>query len=225
MQKGYFITGTDTEVGKTFVAAGLAKAMAESGLRVGVMKPIETGCKVEDETLVPKDAVFLKQAIGTEAQLDTINPYRFKDPLAPSIAARIAGVEIDFEKIKECYGELSKDKDVMLLEGAGGLMVPLTEDKTSADLVLFLELKLIVVAPSRLGVLNHTLLTVRHARDIGIEVTAVILNHPTSSTDESVSFNMTELKRLDVPIIGELPFCREEELSKMVREHIDLEAL
>jgi dethiobiotin synthetase len=225
MQKGYFITGTDTEVGKTFVAAGLAKAMAETGLRVGVMKPVETGCTVKDETLVPKDAVFLKQAIGTEAQLDTINPYRFKDPLAPSIAARIAGVEIDFEKIKECYGELSKDKDVMLLEGAGGLMVPLAEDKTSADLVLFLELKLIVVAPSRLGVLNHTLLTVRHARDINIEVTAVILNHPTSSTDESVSFNMTELKRLDVPIIGELPFCREEELSKMVREHIDLEAL
>jgi dethiobiotin synthetase len=139
MQKGYFITGTDTEVGKTFVAAGLAKAMAETGLRVGVMKPVETGCTVKDETLVPKDAVFLKQA---------------------------AGVEIDFEKIKECYGELSKDKDVMLLEGAGGLMVPLAEDKTSADLVLFLELKLIVVAPSRLGVLNHTLLTVRHARDI-----------------------------------------------------------
>jgi dethiobiotin synthetase len=225
MQKGYFITGTDTEVGKTFVAAGLAKAMAETGLRVGVMKPVETGCTVKDETLVPKDAVFLKQAIGTEAQLDTINPYRFKDPLAPSIAARIAGVEIDFKKIKECYKELSKDKDVMLLEGAGGLMIPLAEDKTSADLVLFLELKLIVVAPSRLGVLNHTLLTVRHARDINIEVTAVILNHPTSSTDESVSFNMTELKRLDVPIIGELPFCREEELSKMVREHIDLEAL
>jgi dethiobiotin synthetase len=113
----------------------------------------------------------------------------------------------------------------MLLEGAGGLMVPLAEDKTSADLVVFLELKLIVVAPSRLGVLNHTLLTVRHARDLGIDVKAVILNHPDTSTDESVSFNMTELKRLGVPIIGELPFCQEEELSRMVREHLDLEAL
>lgn len=223
MQKAYFITGTDTGVGKTLVAAAIAETLIENGLKVGVMKPVESGCYEQNGNLYPPDSMLLKEAARCEAHLDTVNPYRFKEPLAPGVAARIEEVEIDFNLIKKNYRELAKGKDVMLVEGAGGLLVPLNGERTTADLVKLLNLELIVVAASRLGVVNHTLLTVRHAKDLGIKVAGVILNHQQPSVDLSINYNLDELKRLGVPIIGELPFCTEGELSKKVREHLDLD--
>jgi dethiobiotin synthetase len=223
MQRAYFITGTDTGVGKTLITGGIARALREKGLKVGVMKPIESGCFEQNGNLYPTDAMYLMEEVGSDASLDTVNPYRFKEPLAPSVAARIEEVEIDFDVIRKNYRELAKGKEVMLVEGAGGLLVPLNHKKTTADLVKLLGLKLIVVAASRRCVLNHTLLTVRHARELGIKLTGVVLNHTEPSVDLSINYNVEELKRLGVPIIGELPFSKEGEFPRMLREHLDLD--
>jgi dethiobiotin synthetase len=226
MPKAYFITGTDTGVGKTFVAAAAAGALRTKGHRVGVMKPVETGCGVKDGVLVPPDALLLKDAAGSEAPLDTINPYRFPEPLAPSVAAKIAGVKIDFDKIKNCFMELGKGADIMLVEGAGGLLVPLDDERTYADLVNLLGIDLVLVAASKLGVINHTLLTVRCAKALGIGTRAIILNHPTPTTDESARVNREVIEKISgVPIINELPYCETGEPAKKVAESIDLEGI
>jgi len=221
--KGFFITGTDTGVGKTFVTAGIAAVLREKGINVGVMKPVETGCIEKDGKLLPQDAVFLRKSAGVSDELDLINPYRFKAPLAPSIASRLENKTIKLNNIKECHDKLASQHKVMLVEGVGGLLVPLNETETVADLIKLFQLPLIVIAGSRLGAINHTLLTVKHAQSIGIEVKGIILNYPSFSPDESLSTNQTEIKRLtNLPIFGELPFCDADRVPKMVRKYINL---
>ncbi len=216
MNRGCFITGTDTAVGKTFVTSLLAKALSDEGINTGVMKPVETGCAVKNGILIPKDALMLKASAASNDPIDIINPYRFAPPLAPNIAARLGCVKIDFRKIKDCYGALSKAHDVVLVEGAGGLLAPLTEKKTIADLVLFLRLPLIIVAPSRIGVINQTLLTVECARKSKIPVKGIILNNPQSpKKDPSREFNRAEIERLtDIPVLGTVPFVKKAHIKK-----------
>jgi dethiobiotin synthetase len=224
--KGFFITGTDTGVGKTFVTAGIAAVLKEKGIDVGVMKPVETGCPENNGKLEPQDAIFLKNAAGVNDSIDLINPYRFKAPLAPSIASRLEDKNIGLNKIKECYDKLASLHRVMLVEGAGGLLTPLNDTETAADLVKLLNLPLIVIAASRLGAINHTLLTVKHAQSIGIEVNGIILNYPAFSADETLSTNQTEIKRLtNIPIFGELPFCDADRAAKMVKKYLRLSVL
>jgi len=224
--KGYFITGTDTGVGKTFVTAGIAVVLKEKGVNVGVMKPVETGCAEKERELEPQDALFLKKAAGVSDELDLINPYRFKAPLAPSVASRLEGKNIDLNKIKECYDTLASKHSIMFVEGAGGILVPLNEKETISDLVKLLQLPLIVIAASKLGAINHTLLTVKHAQSIGIEVKGIIINYPALATDETLSTNQTEIKRLtNIPIFGELPFCDMDRVPKMVKKYLRLSVL
>ncbi|MBI3755384.1 MAG: dethiobiotin synthase [Deltaproteobacteria bacterium] len=224
--RGYFITGTDTGVGKTFVTAAIAAVLKEKGVNVGVMKPVETGCPEKDGTLEPQDALYLKNAAGVSDELDLINPYRFKAPLAPSIASRLEGKNIDLNMIKECYDTLASKHSMMFVEGAGGLLTPLNENETVADLAKVLQLPLIVIAESRLGTINHTLLTVKHAQSIGIEVKGIIINYPALATDETLSANQTEIKRLtNIPVLGELPFCDMDRASKMIKKYLRLSIL
>lgn len=224
--KGFFITGTDTGVGKTFVTAAIAAVLKEKGVNVGVMKPVETGCAEKDGTLEPQDALYLKNTAGVSDELDLINPYRFKAPLAPSIASRLEGKNIDLNRIKECYDTLASKHSIMFVEGAGGLLTPLNENETVADLAKVLQLTLIVIAESRLGAINHTLLTVKHAQSIGIEVKGIIINYPALATDETLSANQTEIKRLtNIPVLGELPFCDMDRASKMVKKYLRLSIL
>lgn len=221
--KGFFITGTDTGVGKTFVTAGIAAVLRGKGINVGVMKPVETGCIEKDGKLVPQDAVFLRKSAGVNDDIDLINPYRFKAPLVPSIASRLENKNIELNNIKECHDKLALQHKVMLVEGVGGLLVPLNETETVADLIKLFQLPLIVIAESRLGAINHTLLTVKHAQSIGIEVKGIILNYPAFSMDESLSTNQVEIKRLTgLPIFGELPFCDADRGPKMVRRYLNL---
>lgn len=221
--KGFFITGTDTGVGKTFVTAGIAAALKEKGIDVGVMKPVETGCPENNGNLEAQDALFLKKAAGVNDDIDLINPYRFKAPLAPSIASRKEGETVALHRIKECYDKLASLHNLMLVEGAGGLLAPLNDSETVAELVKLLNLPLVIIAASRLGAINHTLLTVKHAQSIGIEVKGIILNYPSFPPDESLSTNQTEIKRLtNLPIFGELPFCDADRVAKMVRKYINL---
>lgn len=213
MKKAFFITGTDTGVGKTFVTALLAAGLKKRGIDVGVMKPVETGCAEKNGLLIPEDATRLKEAAGVDDTLDEINPYRFKAPLAPSIAARLAGKQIDLEKIKIAFERLQDRHEVMLVEGAGGLLTPMTDDETITDMVLYLDLPLIIVAASRLGAINSTLLAVQAAKYMNIHVKGVVLNHPQdlhASGDLSRDYNCEEMERFleEAPILGVVPFVK-----------------
>lgn len=224
--KGFFITGTDTGVGKTFVTAGIVSTLREKGVNVGVMKPVETGCPEKDGKLEPQDALYLKNAAGVSDELDLISPYRFKAPLAPTVASRVEGKIIELNKIKECYYKLASRHSIMFVEGAGGLLAPINENETVADLIKLLNLPLIIIAASRLGVINHTLLTVRYAQSVGIEVKGIILNYPALSIEETLSANQAEIKRLaNIPVLGELPFCDMDRAPKMVKKYLKLSLL
>ena len=207
MGRGIFITGTDTGVGKTLVTCGLAALLRESGRRVGVMKPAETGCKKEDGALFPQDASFLKEASGCEEPLETICPYRLAEPLAPSMAAERDGVRIDIDKLQAVYNNISRRHDITLVEGAGGLLVPLLPSYTYADLAKFLKLPVIVVAANRLGVINHLLLTLEHASCRGLSVLGYVLNLLESQPSLAAETNAEALFSLTaVPCLGEIPY-------------------
>lgn len=176
MSKGIFITGTDTGVGKTIVAATLALVLRMKGVNVGVMKPVTSGCREEEGRLVSDDAELLCKAAGVTCSED-VAPYLLREPLAPAEAAKLDGVRIDFSEIKASYERLAAAHDVVIVEGAGGLMVPLVGGMLVADLVRELDLPLLVVARPNLGTINHTVLTCLCAQQMGLGVAGVIINN------------------------------------------------
>ena len=207
MTKGIFITGTDTGVGKTLLAASLAAFLRDRGYRVGVMKPAETGCPESDGTLIPQDALRLKEAAGCAEPIETICPYSFAEPLAPSIAAERSNRKIDVDLLLSTYGEISAKNDVTLVEGAGGLMAPLLPSYTYADFALVLKLPVLVVAANKLGVINHLLLTLEHAGCRGLKVLGYVLNRISNENSLAAETNREVLFGLTgVPCLGELPF-------------------
>ncbi len=215
MGKGIFVTGTDTGVGKTLVACGLATLLRESGYKVGVMKPAETGCAEKDGKPFPQDAFYLKEASGCEEPLERICPYRLSEPLAPSVAAERAGVKIDISYIQTLYGEISEKHDITLVEGAGGLLVPIVPSYTYADLAKLLKLPLLVVAANRLGVINHLILTLEHASCREIRVLGYVLNHFEIQPSLAAETNTEALLSLTaVPCLGEIPFIEELEAKR-----------
>lgn len=175
MSNGLFITGTDTGVGKTVVTAALARALRLRGVNVGVMKPVTSGCVERNGELVSEDAELLAWAAGVECDSD-VAPYLLREPLAPVEAAKMEGVKIDFNRISDCYNRLAKKHEIVLVEGAGGLMVPLNGGLLIADLVNHLKLPLLVVARPALGTINHTVLTCFAAGQMAIDVKGVIVN-------------------------------------------------
>jgi len=231
MSKGYFITGTDTGVGKTLVAGGLAALYRSRGLNVGVMKPVATGCKRINNTLVSDDAVFLKFLAEVEDEYELINPVSFEQPLAPTVAARLSNTKIDSDKINTAFDTLCERHEYMIVEGIGGLLVPIDEYYFVVDMAEEMELPLIVVCRPTLGTINHTLLTVSYARQHGLEVKGIIVNESTENCDAVVkNTNTEEIKRLtDLPIIGTIPFHKKldtedynkELLVKIFRDNID----
>ena len=173
--RGIFVTGTDTGVGKTIVAATLARLLRMNGVSVGVMKPVTSGCGEVSGQLVSDDALLLCQAAGISCS-DDVAPYRLREALAPADAAKLDGVRIDFSVIKASYDRLSSLYQYVIVEGAGGLMVPLSGGLLVADLVRELELPLLVVARPGLGTINHTVLTCFTAQQMGLHVAGVIVN-------------------------------------------------
>jgi dethiobiotin synthetase len=173
--RGIFVTGTDTGVGKTIVAATLARLLRMNGVAVGVMKPVTSGCREEDGKLVSDDARLLCQAAGIQL-CDDVAPYRLHESIAPAEAARIDGVRIDFSNVKAAFDRLASSYQYVIVEGAGGLMVPLSGGLLVADLARELELPLLVVARPGLGTINHTVLTCFAARQLGLQVAGVIVN-------------------------------------------------
>lgn len=210
MHKGIFITGTDTGVGKTYVTAALIGALKEMGLSVCPMKPVETGCRVKKGALIPEDALKLLRAADTRESLEIINPYRFRFPLAPMVAAELEGRKIDKKKLLSAYSYLSNKYDITLIEGAGGIMVPLYKKFLFLDLVEELKLPLIIVSRPTLGTINHTLLTIVAAKGRGINVMGVIINYATKiKKGLAEKTNPDMIERVGgVPVFGIVPYSK-----------------
>jgi len=227
--KGVFITGTDTGVGKTLFAGGLARALVDKGKKIGVMKPVESGCERADNWLHPRDALFLKEMSCSTDELDVINPYRLEHPLAPSIAAELEGVEIDLHKIKKTYTKLALTHDLMLVEGAGGLLSPLYKNFTNADLIKLLGIPVIVVARNALGTINHTLLTTECAKSSGLRVLGIVITTTSADSDLSTKTNPQMVEELSkVPLLGVIPYLQPAErkdpalLAGVITTHVDI---
>jgi dethiobiotin synthetase len=211
MRTGIFITGTDTGVGKTVVAAGLILALKQRGLNVGYMKPIESGCPVLDGEVVPQDVRFVRDVTGIRDDIDLMCPYRLKAPAAPSIASRLEDIHVDISYIVDQYFQLSLMHEIVVVEGVGGLMVPLNNSELVTDLILQLGLETLVVARPGLGTISHTLLTVNMARMMGISVSGVVIN---GFGREAIGLpertNPDEIEHFsNVPMLGILPWLKD----------------
>ena len=200
--RGLFITGTDTEIGKTYVAAMIARSLAAQGHRVGVYKPAASGCGVQAGTLVSDDAVTLWKAAGSPGTLEEVCPQVFAAPLAPHLAAKAEGKQLDLPLLRRGLDVWLDRSDVVLVEGAGGLMSPLGDDEYVADLAADLGFPLVVVARNTLGVINHvlqTLITAATFRE-GLPVAGIVLNETSPKTrDASLDQNAREIRRRAVP--------------------------
>jgi dethiobiotin synthetase len=196
-QHRFLVSGTDTGVGKTTIASTLASAFRQRGLRVGVMKPAETGCVPHDGELMALDALALRAAAESNAAIDLICPYRYAAPLAPAAAALADACEPpDLSRIEAAYAQLAADSDVMLVEGAGGLAVPITWRQNYADLALALDLELILVVANRLGCINATILSLAYAVQRGMHIKGYILNDITTEYSAAALTNAHSLETL-----------------------------
>lgn len=223
MGQGIFITGTDTGVGKTFFNCALAALLRSYVYKVGVMKPVETGCVEKDGNLFPEDAWRLKDASGCTEPIEIICPYRFPEPLAPSVAAERARVMIDIDHLLAVYREISAKHDITLVEGAGGLMVPLVPSFTFADFARVGKLPLVVVAANKLGVINHLLLTLEHASCKGLRTIGYVLNQVTAELSLAAETNREVLSGLTgVPCLGEIPFASHADAQQDILKELDL---
>lgn len=217
--RGLFITGTDTEVGKTYVAALVARALVADGHRVGVYKPAASGCVREDGRLVSQDAVTLWQAAGSPGALEEVCPQRFAAPLAPHLGAEAEGKRLDAALLRRGLDVWRDRSDVILIEGAGGLLSPLGQDEFVADLAYDLGFPLVVVARNCLGAINQVLQTLVAAatfRD-GLDVAGIVLNETTApSADQSLAQNAREIRRLAVPpVLGEVGYGTNEFIPRV----------
>ena len=227
--RGLFITGTDTGVGKTLVTAGLAASLRSSGIDIGVMKPIETGYSPRSS-----DSAFLMRAAGVDDPLDDVSPYRFKLPLSPFAAAMMEKIPIHIKKIERAFHRLLRKHRGVLVEGAGGLFVPITRVSFMVDLALRLNLPLLIISRTNLGTLNHTLLTVEVAKRRGTQVAGVIFNHLVERKGLAERTNPEVIKPfLGVPILGEIPyasFLKEKgpvagKIRRWVETHVDMDRI
>jgi len=199
-----FVTGTDTGVGKTMATAALARFFSRRGLSVGVMKPCETG--VADPNLPGEDARLLLWAAASRDDINLVAPYRLKTAAAPSLAAEREGVVIDAQRIVDSFTEIRKGKDLVLIEGAGGLMVPLRGGFLTADLVGQLGSRLLVVARPALGTINHTLLTIFAARTMELPLAGFLINRMPAQpnvAEEDAPHQLAKLASAD--LLGVLP--------------------
>lgn len=201
---GIFITGTDTGVGKTAVTAGLAGALKYKGYNVGVMKPVQSGAGSRNGRLFSQDARFLIKASGCPDEEELICPVLLREALAPGVAAKMEGKNVDINRIVSAYRELEKRHDLMLVEGAGGIAVPLKDRFLISDLIKLLDIPAIIVARAGLGTINHTFLTIEYARKSGIEIIGVIINNYQGGVVEDTNPGVIE-ELTGVPVLGIIP--------------------
>ncbi len=206
--RGLFITGTDTGVGKTHIACEIVRDLRAAGHRVGAFKPACSGASIKADGRPHWDDVErLRNALCRDVSDDQLCPQRFLAPLAPPVAARQAGRTVDLDAIQRGLDACRSECDIVIVEGAGGLLCPLTDEWTMADLAAQFEFPLLIVARLGLGTINHTLLTVEVARQRGLPLAGIIFNEPLPTmTDVSSATNAAEVAaRCDVPVVAIRP--------------------
>jgi len=201
MAQGFFVTGTDTGVGKTLVACALLHAFAARGKTVIGMKPVAAG--IEGGRYADVEALMAASTVAGERRL--VNPYAFEQAIAPNIAAEKQGVEISIEVIVEAYRRLARQADVVVVEGSGGFMIPLNASQTSADLARRLALPVVLVVGMRLGCLNHALLTRRAIADLGLACAGWVANGIPPGMRLVEENTLALSQRIDAPLIGTIP--------------------
>jgi len=185
-----FMTGTDTGVGKTFSTILIGKYLQKKGIDVGYFKPIETGC---DEDLVPEDANLVKNELSLSDDIELICPVRFKFPLAPYAASKIENKSVNFDLINKSWQMLNDKHDIVLTEGAGGLLVPISNDLFMIDLINYFDIPALLISKNILGTINHTLLSLNYLKYKKIDVKAVILNKIDKQNSDMSSFSNYEV--------------------------------
>jgi dethiobiotin synthetase len=173
---GLFVTGTDTGVGKTLIAGAIAKILTDKGRNVGVFKPIATGCKHSWNGLISDDTEFLSYCANSDLSLSTITPVGYHTPAAPIVSAACDGSAIDFDRIAAAYKDICQNSDIVIVEGIGGVRVPLTEEFDLLDLAVEFALPAVIVARPNLGTINHTLMTIDCVRAAKLKIAGVVIN-------------------------------------------------
>lgn len=201
---GIFITGTDTEVGKTYTSIKLLQAARARGLSTSVMKPVASGAEMGPEGLRNDDALQLMAAATRELDYATVNPYAFAPAIAPHLAAREAGVDIELEHIQRMYTQAAQGVDLCLVEGVGGWCVPLGEELMLADLVRGLKLPVVLVVGVRLGCLNHALLTAERIQSDGLTLLGWVANRISGATARPCENIITLQEHINAPLLAEL---------------------
>jgi dethiobiotin synthetase len=233
--KVIFVTGTDTGVGKTVISSAISSFFSiRKQMNVGVMKPFESGLSKRDKDLLPWDAICLREASGSNDDLNIISPYTFESPVAPEVAAMLEHVNIDISMVDKIYHSLKKSHDLLVIEGAGGVLVPIRENFFFADLIQKWNAPTLIVSRLGLGTINHTLLTNHLLKERGIKVLGVILNNTDGLGDLPAQTNPAILRKyLDVPVLGIFPHVKDllkgsvdrERMADIFAKNINTDAL
>jgi dethiobiotin synthetase len=228
--KGTFITGTDTGIGKTTIAAGLASALSRKGINIGVMKPFATAEKVFSYKYKSEDAALLARAAGVKDLDEDINPFFYSIPTAPFIAAKIKKEKaVSLSAAKRVYFKLASKHDFMIVEGIGGIMVPLTKKESVADFAKSLNLSTIIVASPKLGTINHILLTTRVCKHYGLNILGIIINgmpKMPSAIEKKIVETIQELS--NITVLGVIPLSKVTNIRNVsftIEKNVDIDKI
>jgi len=199
--KSLFVTGTDTDVGKTCVSASIVKNLRDMDIDVGVMKPFASGHKKNSNSL-PQDVEILMKYSGSQDPIDLVNPYFFEIPTSPYDAAKILVQKINLQKVIDAYNKLLSSHDLVIVEGIGGLMTPITQNYFVSNLISELDIDTIVVMGSKLGTVNHTLLTYEHCKQMQLKLKGFVINQT-----ESNGYDLANLKQQIMELTSQIVYC------------------
>ncbi len=227
MKKSYFITGTDTNVGKTYVTAGLASVMKKMGINVGIMKPFASG-NVQNIGYKSQDVQILSNAAQIKDAEELVNPYFFPIPASPFTAMQNLGFEIDIKTVLNSFKKLLTMHDVLLIEGIGGIMTPILKNYFVVNLIKEMNLETIIVTTSRIGTVNHIIMTIKMCQNYGINIRGIIINNLNLG-----GYPIQELKRdieeiTKTSVIGSIPFIKDfnlEKITQIITNNIDIKSL
>jgi len=206
MRKGYFITGTDTDIGKTQIALGLLTLLADAGFSTTVMKPVSAGGIKTNKGLRNEDAIELIKYATVKPTYEQVNPFAFEAAIAPHIAAENTQVKIDIKTIENQFNQIAETADFIIVEGAGGWNVPINQTETMADVAISLSLPVILVVGMKLGCLNHAILTVENMQHNAVNIAGWIANSITPDFVEQQANIDTLQSMLTIPFLGAIPY-------------------
>ena len=225
--KGFFVTGTDTGVGKTLISGGIAHILHGAGKKVGVFKPVASGCRRDFDGLVNSDAEFLRACSHCDFDLEVINPVRYLAPAAPIVCEEHEGRQVDFVAIETAYNKIAAGSDVMIVEGIGGIRVPISPGVDVIELAQAFDLPLIIVTRPDLGTINHTLLTIDAARNAGLAIAGLVISGYNAESAGLAEETLPEVLEEwgQVPVLSIIPYDEESNVENGKLGELTIEAL